>query len=270
MDVGQRVTAWRPAVDGIVEVLHATFTMHAYPMHTHGCWTLLVVDDGMIEYDLHRTRHGVLRSQVTLLPPDVAHDGRAASPDGFRKRVLYLDSTILDTGLIGAAVDAPNLTEPTLRRRVHLLHQALRQPGEGFAAQSRFALICEGLSRHLRPTPYVRPEPALARRLRGLLDERAVAGVTLETAARELDASPAHLVRSFTAAYGLAPHAYLTGRRIDEARRLLLRGVPAGQVAASTGFYDQPHLTRHFRRYLGVTPGRYAAGWPSRSTEARV
>lgn len=260
VDAGQQVTAWRPAVDGIVEVLHARFTRHAYPMHTHGCWTLLIVDDGMIEYDLHRTHHGVLQSQVTLLPPDVAHDGRAASPGGFRKRVLYLEPWILDPGLIGAAVDDPNLTEPVLRHRVHLLHQALVQPGEEFAAQSRFALICEGLAQHLRPAPIDRPEPALARRLRGLLDERAVAGVTLEEAAQELDASSAHLVRSFTAAYGLAPHAYLTGRRIDAARRLLLRGVPASQVAATTGFYDQPHLTRHFRRYLGVTPGRYAAG----------
>ncbi|KWV34282.1 helix-turn-helix transcriptional regulator [Micromonospora rifamycinica] len=260
MDAGQRVTAWRPAVEGIVEVLHARFTGHTYPMHTHDCWTLLIVDDGVIEYDLNRTHHGVLRSQVTLLPPDVAHDGRAATAAGFRKRVLYLDPATLDTGLIGAAVDAPILTEPALRQRVHWLHQALAQPGEEFAAQSRFSLIREGLAQHLRPTPLSRPEPALARRLRRLLDERTVDGVTLELAAREFDVSPAHLVRSFTGAYGLAPHAYLTGRRIDAARRLLLRGVPAGQVAAATGFYDQPHLTRHFRRYLGVTPGRYAAG----------
>ena len=59
-------------------------------------------------------------------------------------------------------------------------------------------------------------------------------------------------------AFGIAPHQYLTSRRVDRARRLLLDGRPPGEVAALTGFHDQSHLTRHFRRLVGVTPGRYA------------
>ncbi|MEV6851170.1 helix-turn-helix domain-containing protein [Actinoplanes sp. NPDC051411] len=40
--------------------------------------------------------------------------------------------------------------------------------------------------------------------------------------------------------------------------RLLLSGQPAGAAAADAGFYDQAHLTRHFKRMLGVSPARYA------------
>jgi transcriptional regulator GlxA family with amidase domain len=29
-------------------------------------------------------------------------------------------------------------------------------------------------------------------------------------------------------------------------------------VATTAGFYDQAHLNRHFRRYLGTTPARFA------------
>ncbi|MBO0877621.1 MAG: AraC family ligand binding domain-containing protein, partial [Pseudonocardia sp.] len=87
----ERVAAWRPAVPGIAEVFHARFTEHAYPLHTHDAWTLLIVDDGAVRFDLDRHQHGALRSQVTLLPPHVPHDGRAATPSGFRKRVLYLE-----------------------------------------------------------------------------------------------------------------------------------------------------------------------------------
>ncbi|WP_237767586.1 helix-turn-helix domain-containing protein [Serinicoccus sp. CUA-874] len=55
-----------------------------------------------------------------------------------------------------------------------------------------------------------------------------------------------HLVRSFSASYGIPPHRYVHGRR-DHARRLLLTGLPAGQVAVDAGFSDQAHFTRHFR-----------------------
>jgi AraC-like DNA-binding protein len=77
----------------------------------------------------------------------------------------------------------------------------------------------------------------------------------LAEAAETLRAHPVHLVRSFTAAYGIAPHAYLVGRRVDVARRLLLRGRTGAQAAADAGFYDQAHLTRVFRRYLGHDAG---------------
>jgi transcriptional regulator GlxA family with amidase domain len=53
---------------------------------------------------------------------------------------------------------------------------------------------------------------------------------------------------------------YLTGRRIDRARRLLLAGERPVDVAAEVGFYDQAHLNRHFTRHLGISPARYAKG----------
>jgi len=69
---------------------------------------------------------------------------------------------------------------------------------------------------------------------------------------------PTHVVRAFTRRHGLPPHRYLTGRRIDRARRLLLAGMPAAEVASAVGFADQSHLTRHFRRMLATSPGAYA------------
>jgi AraC-like DNA-binding protein len=46
---------------------------------------------------------------------------------------------------------------------------------------------------------------------------------------------------------------------VDLARRLVLGGMPPAQVATAAGFHDQPHLTRHFRRVTGTTPGRFTA-----------
>ncbi len=44
----------------------------------------------------------------------------------------------------------------------------------------------------------------------------------------------------------------------DPACCLVRAGLPITLVAAEAGFYDQAHLTRHFKRIVGLTPGRYA------------
>lgn len=246
---------------GVVEVFHAHFTEHAYPMHVHDVWTLLIVDDGAVRYDLNRRERGTPDDTVSLLPPQVPHNGSPATSRGFRKRVLYLDLSQLDESFIGPAVDGPDLIDPLLRRRVGQLHTALADPGGALEAQSRLALIGERLRDHLRPrlVAAARPaDPGVAHDLRDLLDERLPQGLSLDEAAGLLHAHPAHLVRAFSGAFGIAPHQYLTARRLDRARRLLLDGRAPGEVAAATGFYDQSHLTRAFKRLVGTTPGRFA------------
>jgi AraC-like DNA-binding protein len=39
---------------------------------------------------------------------------------------------------------------------------------------------------------------------------------------------------------------------------LLASGMRSGEIARITGFADQSHLIRHFKRMVGVTPARYA------------
>ncbi|WP_076857984.1 helix-turn-helix domain-containing protein [Bradyrhizobium mercantei] len=56
---------------------------------------------------------------------------------------------------------------------------------------------------------------------------------------------------------GVAPHAFRLLARLNHARQLLRAGEPIAAVAADTGFSDQSHLTRLFRRTFGTTPGVY-------------
>jgi AraC-like DNA-binding protein len=257
---GAEMTAWRPHVKGIEEVFHARFVDHAYPPHTHDAWTLLIVDDGTIRYGLNGVDHGSTGQDVTLLPPHVPHDGRTVTAAGFRKRVIYIEDELL-TG-IGAAVDNPTLRDPLLRNRVDLLHGALG-PGDELEAQSRLAFVVERIQAHLRHSieaPRRTRDPRLARALRDLIDTHIESGLTLDQANALLHAHPAHLVRTFTREFGIPPHQYLTGRRIERARRLLLDGMRPADVAVTVGFHDQSHLNRHFKRMLATTPARYAHG----------
>ena len=260
MSTGEHVRAWRPSVPGVGEVLHAHFTEHAYPAHTHDLWTVLLVDTGGVSYDLEHRAHRAPARSLTLLPPHVPHDGRAVQTSGFDKRVVYLDETWLPLDLVGAAVARPTVRDEQARRSVGALHDVLAAPGDELEAESRLAVVAERLVLHLdRTVDATRTgrEPRLARRVRERLDGDTTDVPTLAALARDLDAHPTQLIRAFSREFGLPPHRYVTGRRVDRARRLLLDGMPAADVAVEVGFHDQAHLIRHFRRTLGVTPGAY-------------
>jgi AraC-like DNA-binding protein len=255
------VRAWKPAVPGIHEVFHARFVDHAYPPHTHDTWTVFIVDEGAVRYDLETRHRGVGRARVTILPPHVVHDGRPATGSGFRKRVLYVGTDVLDERLIGRAVDDPDVRDPDVRDQLIELHDLLRDPTETLHAEATLAEVGQQIRKHLgdRPDAAERPGPELAAGLRELLDEHRFETLTLAEAGSILHASPGHLVRCFTTTYGIAPHRYVVARRVEAARRRLLDGEPVALVASAVGFHDQAHLTRHFKRHVGTTPGRYAS-----------
>jgi AraC-like DNA-binding protein len=257
----ERVRAWTPAVDGIREVLHARFVDYAYPMHVHDVWTVLIVDDGAIHFDLDRRHHDGRTSTVTVLPPHVAHDGRAAGPGGFRKRVLYLDESLIPERAIGHAVDGPGIADPALRVAIDDLHARLQEPPDALDLETRLALVSERLRAHLAVPDTATPAATTAADdLRAMLDADLFHTVRLADAAATLGTNVTHLVRAFGRRFGVPPHRYVVGRRVGEARRLLLAGVPPADVAATVGFHDQAHLTRHFVRFTGTTPARFAAG----------
>lgn len=255
-----QLQAWRPPLDGVAEVLHAHFGEHAYPMHAHDTWTVLLVDSGAVRYDLDRHSRGAFGELVTVLPPRVPHNGTSARPGGFRKRVLYLEETKLPAALIGASVDTPTLTDGVLHGAISRLHRLLTDPGDAPLAESLLITALTRLRTHLgAPAPAPPPSRAAAHALRDLLEANIVTGLSLAEASAVLHFDPAHLVRSFHREFGMSPHQYLISRRVDVARHLIVAGHPLRRAAADAGFHDQPHLNRHFKRILGVTPGHFTA-----------
>ncbi len=262
------VEAWAPQVPGIHEVFHARMVDYAYPPHCHETWAVLIVDDGAIRYDLDGRHCDAAGQTVTILPPGVAHDGRPApGASGFRKREVYLDQAFFPAGLTGAAVDHTTINDPPLRAAISRLHDGLLSDPESLDAEARLALVGERITGHLTRTPHPEsaPEPGIGWQLRQLLDDHMTSQVSLAWAAATLDRSVPHLVRTFTRQFGLSPHAYLIGRRIEAARRLMLQGAAVADVATAVGFCDQAHLTRHFKKHTATTPASYARSHPRRS-----
>lgn len=107
-------------------------------------------------------------------------------------------------------------------------------------------------------------------RARGALDSRRVGRVkafvdanlnealTIENLANEACLSPFHFARAFKAATGMAPHRYVTDRRVERARALIGgTRLALAEVADMCGFSSQAHFTRWFKHIVGTTPGAY-------------
>jgi AraC family transcriptional regulator len=99
------------------------------------------------------------------------------------------------------------------------------------------------------------------RRLQRVLDyveARLSENVSLDDLASEACLSPFHFSRLFRRATGLAPHRYLTERRIRHAQQMILAGQASlAEVALDTGFGSQANFSRVFRKATGVSPGAY-------------
>jgi AraC-like DNA-binding protein len=111
------------------------------------------------------------------------------------------------------------------------------------------------------PPPPKKPAPlGPCERLREILHSSEAVSMSLASFARQADVSQFQLLRAFKRRYGSPPHAYGLYVRVERARQLLRKGRTVAEAAAAADFTDQSHLTRHFRRIWGVTPGQYAAG----------
>jgi transcriptional regulator GlxA family with amidase domain len=99
--------------------------------------------------------------------------------------------------------------------------------------------------------------PASVQAVRDLLPQRLADPPSLAELAAMTGLSQFALLRAFRGETGMPPHAYLNQLRVRRARQLLDRGLAPADVAAETGFADQAHLTRHFKRVVGVPPASY-------------
>jgi len=110
--------------------------------------------------------------------------------------------------------------------------------------------------------PARRPDGALPRgRLRAVaeyIEDQLDDGLSLEKMAAAARLSTYHFAHQFKRATGLPPYQYVIMRRVERAQQLLRNGdLSLAEIAARAGFSDQSVFCRHFKRLVGVTPGRF-------------
>jgi AraC-like DNA-binding protein len=98
---------------------------------------------------------------------------------------------------------------------------------------------------------------AAIERVRRHIEEHFGQPLTLAELAELAGLSVWRFATVFRQQVGVSPHRYICRLRVERAQSLIRSGVPAATAASEAGFYDQSHLSRHFKSVCGMTPGQY-------------
>jgi len=253
------------------DLLHARFIDHSYDRHIHCGYAIGVITHGVESFWCNgSTYHAPAGSIVTVNPYEV-HDGSPGIEEGFAYRMFYFspeDYVDVLGGNDGKPVIAPHFTnavinDPELSRQLAGLHNILQNEPDGLLRHENWIEVLTQLAlRHADLPPsaiHCRSDLPAARKMREYLHDNLSAGASLEQLGQITGLSPFQALRQFKANYGMTPHRYLTNIRLFKAQGLLMEGVPLADAAFASGFSDQAHLTRWYKRIYGITPGKYAA-----------
>lgn len=246
---------------GDLERIEAFFQAHAYAMHSHDTYGIGVTMRGVQSFHYRRAFRSSLPGQTIVIHPDEPHDGESGSDTGFQYRMVYVAPSLLQDVLGDNTLPfvADGISDdPRLRHAALALLGDLRHPLEPLERDDALWQIAQAL-KAVSGGPMQRHTGDFhaARRAREMLDDDATRAVTLDMLADQCGRDRWRLSRDFRHYFGTSPHRYLTMRRLDIARRLMLTGQSLADSAAMAGFADQSHMTRHFAKAYGMPPARW-------------
>jgi AraC-like DNA-binding protein len=265
-----RVRMWRSADEDRVLLMAGRTTRYA--IEPRGEYVFGIVAGQPMRSRRGRERRLVRPGQLVAWDPSAAHSGTAVDGRPWASRLMVVE--VGDLGslagdqesdlLVDVAFAEPVLSDPELTSSFLRLHTALETPVTRLERDQRLTewlrVLVERFSTARPSRSPLSPRDDRALRLAcDYLGDRPERNVGLEELAAQAGIGKFRLIRLFRERTGLPPHALQVAHRIRAARRLLEAGETIAETAAATGFADQSHLHRHFRRSLGLTPGEYQA-----------
>lgn len=262
---------WRPSLHAIIEARLGRSGIGSYPRHFHSEWQICVMLQGDGWLRMRGVNHRTPAGCLFLVPPGEVHANESIEPTlVFRNALVSRDVFEgLADDLLASPFDqfagSPVLMGSAAARVFASLHLATEGDADPMWIESELTLLCAGLCksslRGCKRTPH--PSRSIVR-LRDQLVDECQRSFTLTELASQSNTSPFRLVRSFTAAFGMPPHAFQLAARVERAKKQLREGRPVAIVALDCGFHDQSHLTRHFRNLARITPARFAKAMSKR------
>jgi AraC-like DNA-binding protein len=250
--------------------LHAHYVRHAYPRHSHDYYVICLIERGRQSFLHEGTKYATPSGGVILINPGAVHTGEAVDEQGFEMLSLYptvSQMEMLASDLTGSHRGLPffkdvRVDDSRTTQDLLSLHRALFDSPGSLESESRFLWIMTQLVKRYADASFT--ERKLGREKKAIehacqyIDENFASGVSLSELARQVAFSPYYFLRVFRAEVGMPPYEYLENVRVRRAQQLIESGKSLADVTVEAGFSSQSHLTRHFKKIIGVTPGQYA------------
>ncbi|MFM4850552.1 AraC family transcriptional regulator [Aeromonas rivipollensis] len=235
-----------------------------YDKHSHAHFSIGAITGGHSHYLNQRSLQEVGPGSLVLMNPEEVHACNPIADQPWSYLMFYLDTDWLrsqqeEAGL-GSEFRPFDMTasrDPLLYQGLQHLHHQLVQAPDPLAREVACHLFSRQLLARLTPARWDDRPPQHLQRAAELMQDDSASPLSLSQLSTVAGLTPSHFVRAFSQHYGMTPHAYLLDRRIRHARTLLKQGQPLAEVALASGFADQAHFQRQFKRRVAATPGQY-------------
>jgi len=268
--IQESIRYWRsPGIEQL-DLLHATYVRQTFPRHAHDGFAVGVIEEGALGFYYRGENVVAPPGTINLANPGEIHTGQGDGDNGWTYRMFYMPAEQLQAAadrMSPRPADFPFfekgvIEDRWLARKIHSLHIDL-ETGHltSLEKESRLLDMLTCLIIRHAEAPPVEHGPVRAvreiERARDYLSTCYDEDISLGELAAIACLSPFHFAREFKKETGLPPHAFLIQTRVKNARELIAAGKSIAMAAAESGFTDQSHLNRHFKRITGVTPGQY-------------
>lgn len=254
---------------GGLELLNAKYKNQCFTRHVHEGYCIGVIDSGAQHFYRSGETHFAPKDSIILVNADQVHDGYDATDYGWSYQAIYPPPEMLAKAhreFQGEQEDAPWFSEsvvydPYLAEKLRGLYYLIQNSNNSLLRETIFLSTMLAViyrhSTHHKPLLALKNESKAVNQVREYLNTYYAENISIKQLADLVQLGPFYLARMFNKAVGLPPHAYQIQRRVHQAKRLMHLNMKLTDVAMACGFTDQSHLTRHFKRSLGVTPGAY-------------
>lgn len=237
------------------------------PFHTHNFAYFCYVLEGSFTENYGRKEHLCQTSTLVYHPPGENH------ADHFHTRSrcfnFHLNSQLLVRVNDNRQISKRNIIQKSgeLEKLITRLYKEIYSIDE-YSVLTAEGLMLEILAEFFRQSNLEASTDVAPRWLLNVKDfisEEFADNLTISSIASQADVHPTHLAREFRRYFHITIGDFIRRRRIESAcRKIIVSNAPLCEIAVESGFFDQSHFTRVFKKATGMTPARYRSVFQSR------
>ncbi|NDV26411.1 AraC family transcriptional regulator [Desulfovibrio sp. JC010] len=255
-----------------VALVEASGISNRFPRHVHFSYIFTLIDQGKCRINFNSDTITFKAGELCILPPGTAHScetviSRTSKQHSYRalcvkaQYMAKLSAEICDRFCGEPDFDPirvyTDYDHTSFDELFALINTPGTEPEKQAALDSFLYQIIETHSCGKIIAQKTGPQHGALHRVKNFIDQNFQQKLTLQELAQTACLSPFHLQKLFVNKYGRSPQEYIIFKRVLEARALIENNTPLIEAALKSGFSDQSHFSRHFKKVIGISPGQF-------------
>ena len=242
--------------------------------HTHEMITISAIENGKVDLILLDEHKEMSPGKISVLNPNRAHCVEVLDTDCYGDYVLHVDTkwcTELQQGLFNHKNNFSPFRFPIIEdfkiysKYIDLCNELLDnntilEKEEKLIEFMTNILIYDNSHTINSNNSKLEAESnknEISKQIKSYIDNNFLNEITLKDISLKFHLSVVHILRLFKKEYQLPIHSYILNKKVHKARELLSENISLIDVAQESGFYDQSHFHKSFKRVFSISPKEY-------------